>query len=474
MITNFPPQDISLKSLTADSCTITWSFPPSCFERTGLWVLVNGESDKRAVHEDATEFAITGLEPDTQYQIYMVTDYGEQSAKSNEAPFKFTTAEQPALTAGAIAGIAIGFIIIALLIVLIIIFCLWKRGVIFQKEGTPVNKQLHRVSRAINTVRRTVRRGAFTNNAYTVEEDDIYMYPAVAFSTRQPWQLDDSSLTLMDHMEEGKFASIYKASWRHEEKEDIVAAKMLKAGFTEDDALKMMAKINFSATQLEDHDNVVRFIGAVTDNQGWGPVLVMEYCELGQMDKWLAARRSQVTEQIMENLFRFAVGIAKGMEYLASKKVTHSRLAARNILLTFTLDPKVAGFGPQQKRGDEEKATKVPAKWAAPEVLEEKPPTEKSDVWSYGIVLWEIFSMGEVPYPTIHINDVGLRIKSGYRMDKPEFSDDTHFDVMKDCWQFKQSKRPTFGTIRARLTQQYGNRQSVDLYYDSKQLGDFD
>ncbi|KAK7095841.1 uncharacterized protein [Littorina saxatilis] len=473
----FPPQNISLKSLTADSCTITWSFPPSCFHRTGLWVLVNGETDKRAVHEDATEFAITGLEPATQYQIFMVTDYGDLKIQSDKTAFKFTTAEQEALTPGAIAGIVIGFIIIALLILMIIIFCLWKRGVIFQKEGTPVNKQLHRVSRAINTVRQTVRRDAFTNNAYKAEEDDIYMYGAMAFSTRQPWQLDDSSLTLMDHVGEGRFATIYKASWRHDGKQDIVAAKMLKAGFTEDDAMKMMAKINFSATQLEDHDNVVKFFGAVTDNQGWGPVLVMEYCEMGQMDKWLAARRSQVTEQIMENLFRFAVGIAKGMEYLASKKVTHSRLAARNILLTFTLDPKVAGFGPQHKQGDEEKATRVPAKWAAPEVLQDKPATEKSDVWSYGIVLWEIFSMGQVPYPNIHGSEVGARIKSGYRMEKPEFADDTHYDMMKDCWQFKQSKRPTFGTIRARLSQQYGapgNRQSVDFYYDSKQLGDFD
>ncbi|XP_070178298.1 uncharacterized protein [Littorina saxatilis] len=281
----FPPQNISLKSLTADSCTITWSFRPSCFHRTGLWVLVNGETDKRAVHEDATEFAITGLEPATQYQIFMVTDYGDLKIQSDKTAFKFTTAEQQALTAGAIAGIVIGFIIIALLILMIVIFCLWKRGVIFQKEGTPVNKQLHRVSRAINTVRQTVRRDGFTNNAYKAEEDDIYMYGAMAFKTRQPWQLDDSSLTLMDHVGEGKFATIYKASWRHDGKQDIVAAKMLKAGFTEDDAMKMMAKINFSATQLEDHDNVVRFIGAVTDNQGWGPVLVMEYCEMGQTDR---------------------------------------------------------------------------------------------------------------------------------------------------------------------------------------------
>ncbi|KAK7096234.1 hypothetical protein V1264_005552 [Littorina saxatilis] len=473
----FPPQNVTAKGLTSESCTVTWSFPPSCFDRTALWVIVNGR--KMAVHKDATEFSVTDLAPETQYTLYMVTDYvGDE--QSDRVPFKCTTTEADSFSAGAIVGIIIGFLVITLLIVLIVIFILWKRGVIFQKEGTQANKQLHRVSRAFTQIRKTVKRGpggAFANNAYNIDDgDDVYMYGSMAFNTRQQWQLKDSSLTLMDHVADGKFASIYKATWKHSERqEDVVAAKMLKPNFTEDDAMKMMAKINFLATKLEDHDNVIKFIGAVTDSPTWGPVLVMEYCEVGQMDKWLTQRRGQVTEQVMEDLFRFALGIAKGMEYLTSKKVIHKRLAARNVLLTSSLDTKVAGFGPQKKEGeeDEEKATRIPAKWAAPELLEEKPATEKSDVWSYGVVLWEIFSMGQVPYPTIHSNEIGTRLRSGYRMDKPEFADDTYYTLMKDCWQYKAAKRPTFGTIRAQLAKQFdspGNRQSVGFYYDTNNL----
>ncbi|KAL8595489.1 hypothetical protein ACOMHN_000698 [Nucella lapillus] len=474
----FPPQNISVTDITQGSVTVTWSFPPSCFPRTGLWVIVN--EVKHAVHKDARSFALTGLEAGTPYTIYMVTDY-TANEQSNKASVQFTTVEEDGLSVGAIIGIVIAFLLVALIVVLIVIFVLWRRGKVFQKEGTPVNKQLHKVSRAFDNVRKTVRggkadgeMGAFQNNAYHAKSDpdEIYMYGSMAFNSRQAWQLDDSSLTLLDHVAEGRFATIYKATWTHQGKQDTVASKMLKAGFSEDDALKMMAKINFMATQLENHPNVIKFLGAVTDNQGWGPVLVMEYCETGQMDKWLARSKADMSEQVMENLFRFAHGIAKGMEYIASKKITHKRLAARNVLLNFLLEPKVAGFGPQNKEGAEDKAARVPAKWAAPEVLQEKPSTEKSDVWSYGVVLWEIFSMGQVPYPGIHAGEIGTRLKSGYRMEKPEFADDMHYDLMKLCWEYRQSKRPTFSSIRAQLDKLFSpaSRQSNAFYYDTNQL----
>ncbi|KAK7096236.1 hypothetical protein V1264_005554 [Littorina saxatilis] len=80
---------------------------------------------------------------------------------------------------------------------------------------------------------------------------------------------------------------------------------------------------------------------------------------------------------------------------------------------------------------------------------------------------------GQVPYPTIHSNEIGTRLRSGYRMDKPEFADDTYYTLMKDCWQYKAAKRPTFGTIRAQLAKQFdspGNRQSVGFYYDTNNL----
>ncbi|KAK7479231.1 hypothetical protein BaRGS_00029575 [Batillaria attramentaria] len=467
----FPPQNITAPVISSTSASLTWTFPVSCFERTALWVIVNDEM--RPVHKDAQQFDVTGLECETTYTIFMVTDF-RGNYQSDKAAFIFTTAGGCGLSAGSIVGIVLGVLILLALVALLVVFVLYRRRVILQQPG-PVNKQLNRMSVAFDNARRftTRRKGAgYSNNTYQADEDEVYVYGHMAFNTHQNWQMADSELTLLESVAEGKFANIYKAIWRHDGRSDTVAAKMLKPGFSEDDALKMMAKINFFATAFEDHGNVIRFLGAVTDNTSWGPVLVMEFCEGGQMDKWLAANRNNVGEQTMENMFRFSLGVVKGMEYLASKGITHRRLAARNVLLTFVLDAKVAGFGPQHKEGEEDRMTRVPAKWAAPEVLEDKTPTEKSDVWSFGVVLWEIFSMGLVPYPNIHANQIGTRLKGGYRMEKPEFADDLHYDLMKECWQYKPSKRPTFQTLRARLEQHFspGNRQSVDFYYDTNQL----
>ena len=87
--TDFPPQNVTVKSITTDSITVTWSFPPSCFARTALWVIVNEE--KRAVHKDALEFAVTGLEPGTSYTIYMVTEYEGNVHSDPTRSLPFTT-----------------------------------------------------------------------------------------------------------------------------------------------------------------------------------------------------------------------------------------------------------------------------------------------------------------------------------------------------------------------------------------------
>nr|KAG5689082.1 hypothetical protein BaRGS_034739 [Batillaria attramentaria] len=284
-----------------------------------------------------------------------------------------------------------GLLILLALIVLIVVFVLYRRRVILQQPG-PVNKQLNRMSHAFDNARRfTMKRSdperAFSNNAYKSDEDEVYLYGHMAFNTHQNWQLADSDLTLLDHVAEGKFANIYKATWRHDGRSDTVAAKMLKPGFSEDDALKMMAKVNFFATAFDDHDNVIRFLGAVTDNTSWGPVLVMEYCECGQMDKWLASRRNNVDEQTMENMFRFSMGVAKGMEYLASQG-HHSPTSGRQ------------EHPPHLRSGRQGRWFRTSAQGG------------------------HRGQNGQVPYPNVHANQIGSRLKGGYRMDKPEFADD--------------------------------------------------
>ncbi|XP_070178286.1 tyrosine-protein kinase receptor Tie-1-like [Littorina saxatilis] len=289
----------------------------------------------------------------------------------------------------------------------------------------------------------------------------------MTFESRQPWQHNESSLTLTDHLTRGKFANIYKARLKTGSGPSrIVAAKMLKPAYKEDDMLKMTAKINFFATQLGDHPNVLAFVGAVLDNKNWGPVLATELCQGGQMDKWLVSHKGQVEADTLDTLRDFAAGITNGMAYLAGKQILHRRLAARNVLLTDKLQVKVAGFGPQEKEVDEKKQTRIPAKWAAPEILRDERHTEKSDVWSYGVVLWEIFSMGQVPYSGIHSKEIGAKLKGGYRMEKPEYADNTYYNIMRTCWAEEPEGRPTFNNLCSQL----GTDHYDVNYYDVNQL----
>ncbi|KFO65382.1 Tyrosine-protein kinase CSK, partial [Corvus brachyrhynchos] len=143
--------------------------------------------------------------------------------------------------------------------------------------------------------------------------------------------------------------------------------------------------------------------------------------------------------------------VCEAMEYLEANNFVHRDLAARNVLVSEDNIAKVSDFGLTKEASSTQDTGKLPVKWTAPEALREKKFSTKSDVWSFGILLWEIYSFGRVPYPRIPLKDVVPRVEKGYKMDAPDGCPAVVYEVMKKCWTLDPGHRPSFHQLREQL-----------------------
>ncbi|MCI4381601.1 hypothetical protein PGIGA_G00253930 [Pangasianodon gigas] len=185
----------------------------------------------------------------------------------------------------------------------------------------------------------------------------------------------------------------------------------------------------------------------------------------------------------MDDLLRFSYQVAQGLEFLAAKNCIHRDVAARNVLLTDGGVAKICDFGlARDIMNDSNYVVKgnarLPVKWMAPESIFECVYTVQSDVWSYGILLWEIFSLGKSPYPNILVDSKFYKmIKCGYQMSRPDFALPEMYTIMKMCWNLEPTERPNFSKIVQLIERllgetpdqtQYRNVQTEEL--DEEQL----
>ncbi|XP_066449495.1 fibroblast growth factor receptor 1 isoform X5 [Eleutherodactylus coqui] len=299
------------------------------------------------------------------------------------------------------------------------------------------------------------------------------------------WEVARDRLILGKPLGEGCFGQVVMAEAMGLDKEKPnkvtkVAVKMLKSDASEKDLSDLISEMEMMK-MIGKHKNIINLLGACTQD---GPLyVIVEYASKGNLREYLRARRPPGMEYCynpicapdellsFKDLVSCAYQVARGMEYLASKKCIHRDLAARNVLVTEDNVMKIADFGLARDihHIDYYKKTtngRLPVKWMAPEALFDRIYTHQSDVWSFGVLLWEIFTLGGSPYPGVPMEELFKLLKEGHRMDKPTNCTNELYMMMRDCWHAVPSQRPTFVQLVEdldRIVALSSNQEYLDL-----------
>ncbi|XP_065219986.1 fibroblast growth factor receptor homolog 1-like [Planococcus citri] len=294
-----------------------------------------------------------------------------------------------------------------------------------------------------------------------VTETDVETSPEMEFylPLDTEWEFPREKLVLGRFLGEGEFGRVVLGEALDIIDENItttVAVKMLKEPHSDADMIDLVSEMEIMKL-IGTHPNVLRLLGCCTQN---GPLLIItEYTVHGNLQSFLRKHlpsenlRTTPSKLSQRTLITFGLQVAQGMKYLSSMKCVHRDLAARNILVSNKLVLKIADFGLARDIRDKDYYRKktggrLPVKWMAPEALHHNLYTTQSDVWSFGVLLWEIVTLGSIPYPTFtDMEELVQALDDGYRMKKPQNCSMKMYRIMRECWDYLPEDRPTFSMI---------------------------
>uniref|UniRef100_F7CRM0 Ephrin type-B receptor 3 n=1 Tax=Xenopus tropicalis TaxID=8364 RepID=F7CRM0_XENTR len=278
-------------------------------------------------------------------------------------------------------------------------------------------------------------------------------------------EIDISCVKIEEVIGAGEFGEVCRGRLKQAgRREQLVAIKTLKAGYTEQQRRDFLGEASIMGQF--DHPNIIRLEGVVTRSR---PVMILtEFMENGALDSFLRMNDGQFTVIQLVGILR---GIASGMKYLSEMNYVHRDLAARNILVNSNLVCKVSDFGLsrflENSRSDPTYTSslggKIPIRWTAPEAISYRKFTSASDVWSYGIVMWEVMSYGERPYWDMSNQDVINAIEQDYRLPPPMDCPAALHQLMLDCWLRDRNLRPKFSQIVSSLDKLIRNAASLKV-----------
>nr|XP_046269756.1 tyrosine-protein kinase receptor TYRO3 [Scatophagus argus] len=269
-------------------------------------------------------------------------------------------------------------------------------------------------------------------------------------------------LTLGHMLGKGEFGSVREAFLKAEDSSvQKVAVKVLKTDVTSSGDIEQCLK---EAAYMKDfdHPNVIQLIGVSLHRRPGQrlpiPMVVLPFMKHGDLHTFLLLSRlgDQPFDLSLQTLLQFMLDISRGMEYLSSRNIIHRDLAARNCMLNENMMVCVADFGLSKKiySGDyyrQGSVSKLPVKWIALESLADNVYTTQSDVWAFGVTMWEIMTRGQTPYPGVENSEIYEYLIKGERLKKPLDCRDDIYEIMHSCWSPVPKCRPSFQHLVGQL-----------------------
>ncbi|KAL2083901.1 hypothetical protein ACEWY4_019419 [Coilia grayii] len=279
--------------------------------------------------------------------------------------------------------------------------------------------------------------------AEIVDEEDTYTMP----STRD-YEIQRERIELGRCIGEGQFGDVHQGVYLSPENPALAVAIKTCKNCTSDSVREKFLQEALTMRQF-DHPHIVKLIGVITETPVW---IIMELCTMGELRSFLQVRRYSLD---LSSLILFSYQLSAALAYLESKRFVHRDIAARNVLVSNVDCVKLGDFGLSRYMEDSSyyKASKgkLPIKWMAPESINFRRFTSASDVWMFGVCMWEILMYGVKPFQGVKNNDVIGRIENGERLAMPHNCPPTLYSLMTKCWAYDPSKRPRFTELKAQL-----------------------
>ncbi|XP_068858452.1 angiopoietin-1 receptor isoform X2 [Aphelocoma coerulescens] len=408
-----------------------------------------------------TQYHLKGLEPDTVYQVQINaqnniglsnpnTSFELKTLPETKAPYESKGGKMLLIAILGSAGMTCVTILLAFLIMLQL-----KRAN-FQRRMAQAFQNVVREEPALQ-----FNSGTLTLSRKAKASPDPTIYPV----------LEWNDIKFQDVIGEGNFGQVLKARIKKDGLRMDAAIKRMKEYASKDDHRDFAGELEVLC-KLGHHPNIINLLGAC-EHRGY-LYLAIEYAPHGNLldflrksrvletDPAFAIANSTASTLSSQQLLHFAADVARGMDYLSQKQFIHRDLAARNILVGENYVAKIADFG--LSRGQEVYVKKtmgrLPVRWMAIESLNYSVYTTNSDVWSYGVLLWEIVSLGGTPYCGMTCAELYEKLPQGYRLEKPLNCDDEVYDLMRQCWKEKPYERPSFAQILVSLNRMLEDRKT--------------